>query len=59
VTRLGALERLDLQENGLRSLPSGIGKLTALRRLNLVRNPISAEEKTRLKKALPECQILF
>jgi Leucine-rich repeat (LRR) protein len=59
ITLLTSLERLDLQENNLKILPADIAKLTKLQWLMLIKNPVTADEKERLKRALPRCHIAF
>jgi Leucine-rich repeat (LRR) protein len=53
------LGRLGLSFNRLTSLPDSIGNLTNLKRLALNFNPISDEEKVRIKKLLPNTKIYF
>jgi hypothetical protein len=53
------LERVDLQYNKIKNLPQDIEKLQGLRWLNLLRNPIGADEKARIKAALPDCHVIF
>jgi len=52
------LEYLGLVGNKLITLPKSIDKLTNLKKLNLQVNPISASEKERIKKLLPNTIIL-
>ncbi len=59
IGKLTKLEYLSLSDNMLRELPNNIGNLTKLKTLYLIGNPISNQEKERIKKALPNCQIFF
>ena len=48
-----------LSNNQLTILPSNISELINLKTLILTGNNISENEKTRIKKALPNCKIYF
>ena len=54
-----ALQRLDLERHRLTQLPVDIGNLVNLKSLRLDGNPLSEEEKARLREALPDCHIIF
>ncbi len=53
------LHLLYLNKNQLRSLPKEIGNLTNLEWLDLDNNPISENEKNRIKTLLPNTNISF
>ena len=59
INYLSNLKEFDLTYNQLTSLPESIGKLTNLERLDLRNNPMSDEEKERIKKLLPNTYISF
>jgi len=59
IGNLKNLGRLGLSFNQLTTLPESIGKLKNLYRLYLQANPISDEEKVRIKKLLPNTKISF
>ena len=59
IGNLTNLKELDLRYNQLTSLPDNIGNLTNLEELDLSKNPISDEEKVRIKKLLPNTDIYF
>lgn len=53
------LQRLELGNNQLTTLPKEIEQLKNLQRLELDSNPISPKEKERIRKLLPKCEIDF
>lgn len=53
------LKSLDLSECGLDSIPSAISNLKKLKYLNISNNNIGEKEIRKLKKLLPNCEILF
>jgi leucine-rich repeat protein SHOC2 len=58
--RLPALKWLRLKGNQVKTMPADLGTWPAtLRRLYLQGNPLSDEEKARLRKALPNCTLFF
>jgi Leucine-rich repeat (LRR) protein len=59
IGKLTNLKRLWLRYNKLTSLPDSIENLTNLKELNLGKNPISDEEKERIKKLLPNTYISY
>jgi len=59
IGNLTNLEKLSLRMNKLESLPESIGNLTNLEGLWLYSNPISDEEKVRIKKLLPNTEVYF
>ncbi|WP_339715840.1 leucine-rich repeat domain-containing protein [uncultured Kriegella sp.] len=59
IGQLKELRELWLSNNELKSLPSEIGKLENLQQLDLIGNPISENEKDRIRKLLPHCEIDF
>lgn len=59
LSQLPALDKLSLVGNRLETLPDSIGKLIGLKVLFLNENPLSAEERERIKKLLPHCEIKF
>jgi hypothetical protein len=59
IVRLAGLQRLDLDRTSLTALPANIGELKALRHLFLYGCSISPEERERIRKALPDCEIAF
>jgi Leucine-rich repeat (LRR) protein len=59
LSQLPTLEKLFLVGNRLEALPDSIGKLIGLKVLFLNENPLSAEERERIKKLLPHCEIKF
>ncbi|MEM7374384.1 MAG: WG repeat-containing protein [Bacteroidota bacterium] len=56
---LGQLDYLSLRENDLEKLPASIGQLTRLRHLDLRDNSFPEEERQRIEKLLPDCNILW
>ena len=59
ISKIGSLEFLYLYGCGLTKLPNDIGNLTNLKELGLVGNSFDKTEQTRIKKALPNCNIKF
>ncbi|ENO70449.1 leucine rich repeat protein [Leptospira interrogans serovar Valbuzzi str. Valbuzzi] len=59
IWQLKNLQVLNLVDNQLTALPQEIGQLQNLQELNLRNNQFSIEEKERIRKLLPKCQIYF
>ena len=59
ITKLKTLKILSLKHNQLKTLPNKIGHLTSLKKIDLSENPISKEEQEKIKKLLPNCEIIF
>ena len=59
LTNLPNLQYLYLYGCGLTKLPDNIGDLKSLKVLGLVGNHLEKSEQTRIKKALPNCDIKF
>ncbi|MBG9378813.1 hypothetical protein I5907_21450 [Panacibacter sp. DH6] len=59
LTKLHNLQYLYLYGCGLTKLPDNIGDLINLKELGLVGNHLDKAEQTRIKKALPKCNIKF
>lgn len=59
IVKLENLEILSLNGCNISKLPDNIGQLKKLKSLGLAGNNISAAEKKRIKKALPNCEIYF
>ncbi len=59
ITRLSNLRKLYLSHNELTHLPDEIKELKKLEYLDLRANPISEQEKAKIKKLLPNCKIVF
>lgn len=59
VTKIQSLEQLYLSGCSLTSLPKNIGALKKLKRLGLTGNALSGTEQVRIKRALPNCKIIF
>ena len=53
------LQEVNLWRNNLSTLPSTITKLKNLKKINLIENNISKEERLKIKKHLPNCDIKF
>ncbi len=58
IGNLTNLKGLILKRNQLKSLPKDIGKLKNLRMINISDNKISEKEISRIKKLLPDCNII-
>lgn len=56
---LTGLEELTIWRSRLSSLPSEISHLTKLTTMNLIENNLSATERIRIQKLLPNCEISF
>ncbi|MGE8712175.1 leucine-rich repeat domain-containing protein, partial [Leptospira interrogans] len=59
IGQLKNLQVLELNNNQLTTLSKEIGQLKNLKRLELDNNQLSSEEKERIRKLLPKCQIYF
>lgn len=59
LTKIKSLEYLYLYGCGLTKLPDNIGDLTNLKEIGLVGNHIDKTEQGRIKKVLPNCNIIF
>lgn len=59
VSNLANLEYLYIENNNLDSIPSTISNLTKLKTLNIRNNNIRKKELRKLKKVLPDCEILY
>jgi Leucine-rich repeat (LRR) protein len=53
------LEELNLENNQLGSMPPNLQRLRKLKVLNLAGNPLGEKEKERIRKQLPEVEIVF
>jgi len=59
IGKLKQLENLNLGNNQIKELPHELIKLENLKELYLTGNPISAEEQEKIKKLLPNTDIIF
>ena len=59
VTKIQGMEQLYLYGCALTSLPKNIGKLKKLKRLGLAGNNLPRAEQLRIRRVLPNCQIVF
>ncbi|EMM84430.1 leucine rich repeat protein [Leptospira interrogans str. 2006001854] len=59
IRQLQNLKVLFLNNNQLTTLPKEIGQLKNLQELYLNNNQLSIEEKERIQKLIPKCQISF
>ncbi|WP_173647339.1 leucine-rich repeat domain-containing protein, partial [Leptospira interrogans] len=59
IGQLKNLQTLDLDSNQLTTLPQEIGQLQNLQELFLNNNQLSSQEKKRIQKLIPKCQIYF
>ncbi|WP_029783715.1 leucine-rich repeat domain-containing protein, partial [Leptospira interrogans] len=59
IGKLKNLKMLNLDANQLTTIPKEIGQLQNLQTLYLRNNQFSIEEKERIRKLLPKCQIYF
>ncbi|KAA1264534.1 leucine-rich repeat domain-containing protein (plasmid) [Leptospira interrogans] len=59
IGQLKNLQELNLDANQLTTIPKEIGQLQNLQTLYLRNNQFSIEEKERIRKLLPKCQIYF
>lgn len=59
VGKLKQLENLNLGNNQIKELPDELSKLENLKELYLAGNPISEEEQEKIKKMLPNTEIIF
>ncbi len=59
LTRLSQLKYLGLYGCNIKRLPANIGDLKNLKELGLVGNDIDKVELARIKKALPNCKVIF
>jgi hypothetical protein len=59
VTKIQSLEQLYLYGCALTSLPKNIGTLKKLKRLGLTGNNLPDSEQVRIRRALPNCEIIF
>jgi len=59
ISKLVNLQALDLQQNKLSKLPDAISNLKKLKYLYLFQNNFSENEKQKIKKMLPDCEIYF
>ena len=59
LTKLDHLELLVLSKNQIEKMPHQLGQLKELRTLILSGNPLTEQEKKRIQKALPKCDIRF
>lgn len=56
---LRSLYNLNISNNQLTTIPSSIGTLSNLPKLDLLYNPFSKEEKEKVRSLLPKCEIRF
>ena len=59
IINLKKLENLDLYDNQLEVLPNGFEKLINLKFLDISENNFTKKEQKRIKKCLPNCEIIF
>jgi Leucine-rich repeat (LRR) protein len=59
IGELQNLEKLDFWRNNLSTLPTSIAKLKKLESLNLIENNFSLEEREKIQKLLPKCDVKF
>lgn len=59
IGKLQELEILDLWRNDLTTLPESISKLKNLKLLKIGENNFTSEEKKRIKRLLPNCEIKY
>jgi len=59
VTKIQGLEQLYLYGCALTSLPKNIGTLKKLKKLGLTGNNLPGAEQVRIKRALPNCEIIL
>ena len=59
ITKLKKLRILDLERNNIKRLPISISQMSNLERLVLVGNPIKKSKIEKLRKKLPNCEVVF
>jgi Leucine-rich repeat (LRR) protein len=59
ISGLTKLEELNLENNNIGSLPPYLYRLRKLKTLNLSGNPIGEKEKDRIRRDLPDVEIVF
>ncbi|HEY6162980.1 MAG TPA: hypothetical protein VI112_17245 [Bacteroidia bacterium] len=59
IAELTALESVSFNGCNISSFPADLSKLKRLKHLSLINDPLKSAEKTRIKKALPQCRINF
>ncbi len=59
ITKLHHLKELWLSDNQIKAIPESIGQLQNLKWLGLRHNPISESEINKIKKLLPNCNVIY
>ncbi len=59
LAKLPRLEVLDLSDNHIKKIPSFAHRMNKLRTLDLSGNPLELDEVDRLRKSLPDCEVIF
>jgi len=59
ISNCSQLEKLDLSDNHLKKLPARFHRLQSLQYLNLKGNNVDNQQKSKIQKMLPNCDIVF